>query len=383
MNKIPYVIDGPKTGQEFFNEKSKASVDESALFWMLRDKLDATEIETCFFTLCGLKCAFCYQDHDDATGIDTIANKADSVISYLEEANNLLDRINFPMLGGELFEDGKDYNDEYFDFCRKIKSYCDEQLPEKDIYFTFISNLGFNEATASKAEKLFDKLDKEGVNFNLSTSWDPTGRPMTEEIQTKFHNNLERFRERVHIITFILTRYTINKLLRDENPYFDYLYENFRLQFDYFTPNELSYNMMPSDHELYNVLTMFRKKYPKLTQIQEWVNNDINPISCASLSKVSILPDGTMVTCRHLQYDQSDFETPIENSSNANIIEKYVSQKECFSCEYFKKCTLSCFLSQDHKAFAKKRVLDECMYKKMFRDIEEEKRGNICCSEKN
>ena len=368
--KLPYVKDGVKTAKEYFDSKDP---NEKVIRSVLSDKLSGTEIEICFFTLCGLRCAFCYQDHDDPTGIDSIQDKALQVIDYLKTANNLKGTISFQMLGGELFEDSipDNYYEYYFNFVNTIHSWCADNLsPELDWVFTWISNLGFEkDQTEENMKLLFDRLDEIGIPFQISTSWDPTGRPMKFELTSTFHKNLIKFKDRVNIITFILTKQTCDFLLRNEQPYMEFLYENFTLQFDYFTPNGNTRRMIPDDIKLWNTLTMLAARYPKLPQITAWRENEVNPISCASLSRVSILPDGSMTACKHLQYRPEDFNTPLDFHSNASIIEKYITKKECLGCEYFNRCTLGCFLADDHKAFGK--YLNECYMKKVFRFIDQ------------
>lgn len=374
--KLPYVKNGVKTADEYFKSKDPA---EETVRSVLSDKLDSTEIEICFFTLCGLKCAFCYQDHDDPEGVTSIKEKADQVVDYLDKADNLLDRINFQLLGGELFEDNKgwSYYKDYLSFIVGVHEWCADNLKNKHTWsFTFITNLAFKkESTRERVDWLLGQLTEMGVPFTLSTSWDPTGRPLKFDIESWFHKNLCYYQDYVDIVTFVLTKFTCDSLLRRKNPYMEMLYDKrdkIKLQFDFFTPNGNSYVMMPDDTMLLNTLTMLRKLYPELPQIQAWRDNDINPVSCASLSRVSILPDGSMTACKHLEYRPEDFNTPLDFHSNASIIEKYVTQKECLGCEYFNKCTLGCFLADDHKAF--KKNLKECFMKLMFKDIEREKK---------
>lgn len=387
--KIPYNVKGPKTAKEFFKEKDNPDfIHENVTNMILKDKvMDSTEIEVCFFTLCGFKCKFCWQDHDDTEGADPngVAHKADQVIDYLSTSTNVKNEVTIHLIGGELIQDKKiaPYSPgtwiflwkAYGDFCVKISEWMDKMMPDKTKKFILVTNLGFEEEeTRHQLDSLIRYLDKKNVPLELATSWDPTGRPVGNQITSTFHKNLEYYKSRITSVTTVLTRQTIRRFLQDNNPYFEYLYtEGYPLDMDYFHPTENSDSCMPSDRELLEVFRYFVVKYPKLQKINNWIVNDHNPITCASPSKVTILPDGTMTTCRHIDYDQSLFNTPINKFSNANIVESYLTKKECLSCPYFGKCTLSCFLMHDSVAYTGREELDECLYKKLFKELEDGK----------
>ena len=185
-----------------------------------------------------------------------------------------------------------------------------------------------------------------------------------------FDANLKFFKNKIQGITLVLTKPSINKLLRKNIPYFDYLYDNFIIDFDYYVPTEHADKLMPSDWELLNIFRMFIKKYPKMPTIDSWLNGEINSISCGNLNKITILPDGSLVPCRQLDYSQTEFETAIQKETNSAIIEKYLNKYNCLSCEYFNKCTLSCFVMNDHKSYTGKEELEKCLYKIIFEELD-------------
>lgn len=367
--KIPYIKNNITSAKDYLDKKPKLEKDLRLIF---KNKISSTEIEICLFTLCGLKCAFCYQDHSDKTGVTTILEKADQVIDYLKNSDSLQNRINFQILGGEIFEDSIDLYKEYYEFVQKINEWCLINLKEKIWYFTFISNMAFKlDDTKEKIENFLKKLEKKEIKFHIATSWDPTGRPLKFHTASFFHKNISYFKKYIEVITFVLTKQTCNYLLKNRDDYFELLYgEDFNLMFDFFTPNGNEKVLMPSDRILYNTISMLVKIYPNLTQVEEIKNNQTNPISCGSLSRVVILPDGSMTGCKHLQYKQEDFDTAIDNFSNASIIEKWITKKECLSCEYFNRCTLGCFLAEDHKVQIQNKELNECFMKIIFRDLD-------------
>ena len=372
MKKILLNKDGPKTIPLFLAKKEDSLNKEFFLNHILKEKVPQyTEIEVSFFELCNLHCSFCWQDNYSTVGITSIAKKADIVIDYLKREEKLLrPAIQVHMLGGELFEDSNDYYKEYKDFILRIKQYCDEGLPLKNLTFVFLTNMNFQKnETIKKLESFLRDLEENNCSFILTTSWDPTGRPLKGEVNTRFHYNITHFKKYLSEITFVLTRPTIYRLIQDENKYLDLLVEQgFQIDFDYYMPTSNTEKMMPSDRELLLAFRYLIKKYPFIRKLSAWVKtlNTPQKITCASLSKITVLPDGTITNCRHLNYLEEDFDTPIMNESNSDMILNFISKKECLSCSYFSKCPMSCFLMSDHKFFSTRQELDKCFYKILF-----------------
>lgn len=368
---------GIKSSNEFKSSLEKNSPLDPMVKSILREKAPQyTEIEVSFFQLCDLHCRFCWQDNYDPVGTTTIREKAKTVLDYLElNSASLHKNIQVHMLGGELFEDSNDYYDDYTDFILKIKNYCDLHLPEKELKFIFLTNMNFQkDSTLNKLESFLLNLEKKKCSFVLTTSWDPTGRPLSGETTTRFHHNILYFKKYLAEITFVLTKQTIKQVLKDNNKYLDFLYQNdFLIDYDYYMPTTRVDSIMPSDWDLLNVIRYLIKRYPKIPKLQAFIDNHGNPgkLTCASLSKITILPDGTITNCRHLDYDQKDFDTRIDKESNAEMIMNFISKKECLSCEFFRDCPMSCFLMADHKKFIKNTVLTECLYKTIFKEKDE------------
>jgi radical SAM protein with 4Fe4S-binding SPASM domain len=376
MKEIFINKNGAKTINDFLALKETKEKQEFLVKNIIGPKApDYTEIEVSFFQLCALHCRFCWQDTYDPTGISSIRDKAEVVLDYLQKQKDKLQpNIQVHMLGGELFEDSNDYYDDYFYFISTIAEYCKKNIPEKKLLFVFLTNMNFQkDETKNKLENFLNQLINSNYKFILTTSWDPTGRPLKGEIDTKFHQNITYFKKHLAEITFVLTKTTINKLLRENIEYLDLLYNlGFKLDFDYYMPTTQVDSLMPSDRDLLNALRLLIKKYPKISKLKAWTQNINSPgkLTCASLNKITILPDGTLTNCRHLNYDQSDFETKIFNESNSDMILNYITKKECLSCNYFFKCPLSCFVMSDHKKFIENKELEECYYKILFRENE-------------
>lgn len=370
---------GLKTSQEFTKKVSENSPLSPVVKSLLKEKAPRyTEIEVSFFQLCDLHCRFCWQDNYDPTGTTSIREKADTVIDYLKENEKFLQpRIQVHLLGGELFEDNNNYYNDYEYFILKIQEYCKQNLPDKELIFVFLTNMNFQkESTKEKVEKFLQNLEERYCDFILTTSWDPTGRPLSGETTTRFHHNITYFKKYLSEITFVLTKNTIKQILKDRNSYLDYLYSNgFTIDYDYYMPTKRVDSLMPSDWDLLNAIRFLLTKYPNIPKLKAFTKKHDNPgkLTCASLNKITILPDGTITNCRHLNYEQEEFDTKIDKESNASMIMNFITKKECLSCEYFRDCPMSCFLMSDHKKFIESSELDDCLYKLIFQERDERK----------
>lgn len=382
MDKILINKDGPKSIDEFLKIREQKLPLENMIRNILKDKTPRyTEIEISFFELCALHCRFCWQDNFNPTGVNSISEKAEIVVDYLKKQEAVLQpNIQVHMLGGELFEDSNDYYSEYLIFINTVFEYCQRILPEKELMFVFLTNMNFQtERTLNKLEDFLAELRSKGINFILTTSWDPTGRPLKGDIETKFHKNITHFKKDLSEITFVMTKPTIQRLLQDKNDYLELLInEGFNIDYDYYMPTTWADSLMPSDRDLLNGFRYLLWKFPMIRKLKSWIEPDetATRITCASLNKITILPDGTLTNCRHLNYDSKDFETEVFNESNSDIIMKYITKKECLSCPFFKRCPLSCFVMADHKKFLGNTELDECFYKILFRETDELRNRN-------
>lgn len=374
MEKILVNKDGPKTISDFLKIKESYDSKESAVLSILKAKAPPyTEIELSFFELCNLHCRFCWQDNYNPVGISTIAEKADIVIDYLvKQKDKLQPNIQVHMLGGELFEDSNDYYSEYFAFICRIHEHCKLALPDKHLRFVFLTNMNYQkDETHQKLKSFLDSLTAEGIKFVLTTSWDPTGRPLKGDTETRFHHNITAFKDYLSEITFVLTKQTINRLLQDKNEYLELLVaQGFNIDYDYYMPTTWADQMMPSDRDLLNVFRYMIWKWPHMSKLEPWVGDEpvIGTLTCGSLNKITILPDGTITNCRHLNYDQKDFETKIFNESNSGMILNYLHKKQCLNCPFFQECPLSCFVMSDHKKFNGNLELSECLYSILFQE---------------
>jgi radical SAM protein with 4Fe4S-binding SPASM domain len=214
---------------------------------------------------------------------------------------------------------------------------------------------------------LLEKLRLINFETNLSTSYDFQGRGYAGKINSLFARNLKEFKEYIYTIGFVLTSPAIENFLNNHDPYFEMIYKDYTLYFDYYVPEENNCDvLMPSDEELYNAFIYTATHYPNIYPVKDWVENLENKMTCYSLNKLTVLPNGEHVTCRYLSYKKGSFENDIEYKSNSNIITSYIDKNECLSCEWYDRCSLRCFVQAD---WVKREKMDMCLYKKFFNEI--------------
>ena len=337
--------------------------EEQLLNFVLKDKItESAEIEIHFFEYCNLACAFCGQDHDSKVGMDLVLNKVDPVIEFIRESEMTSFIIN--MMGGELFNDlvPDTLFTDYVEFARRVDVAA--KASGKQCTFNWVTNLVFTKY--QRVIELLATLSVYGISSNISTSYDFAGRPLNQARKGLFHQNLERFGNKIYTIGFVLTKQAIKRIINDRDEEFEYLYTKYPLYFDYYVPERLSQHMIPSDREHLDAFLYLAEHYPKVAPVCDWLEHRFNKMTCYSLNKLTLLPSGREVKCRYLNYDQSDFNTPIDYKSNANIIQSHLDKYGCLSCEHFNRCSFRCFVQAD---WTNRERMEECLYKEFFNTI--------------
>lgn len=326
---------------------------------LLKDKLpNSTEIEIHLFEFCNLSCSFCGQDHDSKVGMDeySFVSKADRVIEFMETNENKSHIIN--LMGGEIFND--EVPDEIFTYYSKFHQLLSEWANKEEgvtLRFNWVTNLIFNKS------KRVEEFIKSHPNSYISTSYDFSGRGLDINRKLAFDKNLELFSDYITVIGFVLTRPAIRKLLANTDNYFKKLYAKYTLYFDYYVPELSASKLMPSEQEMLDAYRYIAAHYPNVYPIKDWVENDKNLLTCYSINKLTLLPDNREVKCRYMEYEESDFLTPIDYTSNENIIEAHLERNNCFSCEHYDRCQFRCFVQVDWSALERLAI---CPMKTFF-----------------
>ena len=181
------------------------------------------------FEYCNLSCSFCWQDHDSKVGMDSIVRNADNVIRQIVASP--LDGFDVNIMGGELFCD--EINDDVFRDYEEFVLRIDEQAREhnKRCTYNWVTNLVYSDV--DRVTDLIDELRSYEIDTNLTTSYDSAGRFNQKTLHT-FLRNLGKTSDYIKTVGVVLTKPTIERLLKDDDEVLKYLYANFTLFFDYF-----------------------------------------------------------------------------------------------------------------------------------------------------
>lgn len=327
---------------------------------LLKSKVpNQSEIEIHLFEFCNLRCHFCGQDHDDKTGMNSIEDKLPRIKEFIQ--NNRETRHVLNIMGGEIFNDLIEDRlfDDYFKFAFEIDSFA--KSIGHECQFNWVTNLVYKKS--HRVKNLLERLGEAGVKTQLSTSYDFSGRKNRIWDEEDFHKNLTMFGDQIYTIGFVLTKPAIRFLLTQKDPYFEYLYERYTLYFDFYVPENKASLLMPTDQEILDAYNFIAKNYPKVSPVKELLENSLNKMTCYSLNKLTLLPNNREVKCRYMNYSDTDFKSPIDYSSNDNIILNYVTETGCLGCEWFDRCGFRCFVQAD---WAKRVKTEDCLFKEFF-----------------
>lgn len=334
--------------------------DEEFLKNLISDKVsDMSEIEHHLMEYCNLSCSFCHQDHDSKEGMETVVEKAAQTVSFIR--NSPLKKHTINLMGGEIFNDLIPYKlfTDYYRFYEIVRDACLELGVEFRI--NFVTNLIFS-SNRTHVDWLMEKIPRE--HAMISTSYDFAGRGLDINRSLMFKKNIEHYKERIGVVGFVLTRPSIRKLIADKDRFFrEELYGKFPLYFDWYVPGKTAEKNMPSELETLNALRFVADHYPQIEPVKSLLEKAENKLTCFSLNKTTILPDGKEVTCRYNEAAAGSFLNDVDYGSNANIISSHLERNECLSCEHFSRCQMRCFVAAD---WATLERLPTCLFKTFF-----------------
>jgi hypothetical protein len=324
------------------------------------------EIVVNLFDHCNMRCVFCPQDHTDTLGLSRaeILSKIDPIVAFVNA--NPSKEFAFHIMGGELFQDeliDAGFLDYYSEFIAELLNLCDET---KDLQFNFVTNFVF-----SRTDEVRAFCTKH--NLKLAVSYDPTGRFNKAQLAV-FKDNIVSMKDQVRMIGCTMTKSSIRMMLDEGDPYFDYLYSNFACDWDYLLPGtELLHPMMPAESELLDFYKLLIDKYPLCINIHTFVSDPADGISnampCTRGNSFTIFSDNSVPKGCSGTVILKNKTT--QNLGGVDIIEKFLDDRNCFQCEYYKRCTFSCFVHNDYKDMV--RDVDGCVYKEAFKYADDKK----------
>jgi len=323
------------------------------------------EIVVCLFDHCNLRCAFCSQEHDSLVGTTEkeILSKVDGIVKWINENTRSTD-YKIHIMGGELFQDSW-INLGYLNIYQKFIDQIRSQVPQnKNILNNFVTNLVFE-----NTEPVLDFLTKNNLKFSIS--YDPRGRFATKEEFEIFKRNIEIFRDKIEIVSLVMTKQNI-RAVQDGDEYFDYLYSILPMHWDSFLPSvEMSEKMMPAETELLSFYKLLVDKYPDTMNMDSFLSDEpSNRMWCTRGNSYTVLKDNTVPKGCSGSVLLRDGQT--DNASTGEIVINFFKTYDCFSCEYYKKCTFTCFIQNDYKKINKD--LGKCVFKEVYKYVDGKKR---------
>jgi hypothetical protein len=315
----------------------------------MHDKRPATgEIIVTLFELCNLSCLFCPQDHDSIEGINTIVSKIDQIKSVIDTLQKKGKKdFSIHLMGGELFSDDLDdaIFDDYSTLIDLIKSYCnDKNIP---VSISIVTNFVWQ-----KKHRIKQFLDKTGVS--IMTSYDPAGRFDKHSLEI-FKENVVEFKEHIVTVNVIITKPTIDKFLKKQIPFFDYLYENFSVYFDQYGPEKNQKFLMATDVQVRDFMIYLVDNWPKVLPVQDYFSKTKSQMTC--MDTHTVMPAGKWGGCG--QFEQIDKVIPIKLVTEQSWLDGY----NCLECEHFNRCSLGCFMSNHVRDM---RTQKECWLKEVY-----------------
>lgn len=317
-------------------------------------KGDQKEAHLILFEYCNLRCSFCHQDHDSKIGMNSEA-MWDKVYALFANTDPTQPYV-VNLTGGELFLDEypDDYFDVYYGIGRRILEHYD------DVTVVFGTNLVYR-----NVERVIDlvKMLKNHGKVKLTTSYDPAGR-FTYSDRELFFRNLLLVKEYVETVNVVITRQNIEVILSGtETERLKYLCDNYQVFFDHYIPSAQFERIQPSEDQIGKLYLYLNEHHPNSYPLISWKENYQNVTTCRSTKIVN--KDGVVTTCWSEAGKDAVLDEQAGLLAKNAAEERFLEHYECFSCDYYQRCGLRCFL---HHSFVEGAV-GECQIKAMFRKI--------------
>ena len=315
------------------------------------------------FELCNLNCQMCWQDHNSVLGMDSIVEKIHPISHAIDGMIASGKRsISINLMGGELLADNipdKTFSD-YKILIEKIKNYSQEKnIP---VNLQIVTNLVWE--STDRVKKFLDD-----VKVPIAVSWDPVGRFNTASLNL-FKKNLLEFKNYVSQVGVVMTKPTIKCFLKSTPDFFEYIYENFTVVFDHYTPEGKQNNiehLLPTDVLLRDFHKFMIDNWPRCYPFSATLDNTAQPMFC--MGTVNILPENSVSSCQNYEVK----EVVIHFGALSKHKQEWFADYDCLNCEHMQRCSFGCFLNNHNK---QTRTQKECWLKEVYDYIEEKNQND-------
>jgi sulfatase maturation enzyme AslB (radical SAM superfamily) len=331
--------------------------DDDSTYELIKSKvIDHSEIVVNFFDYCNMRCSFCPQDHESKEGVsrEEILSKVPYLLNYIE--SNPSKEFLLHLMGGELFQDDlidDGFLDHFSDFIEQMEMGKREGVT---LSYNFITNLVF-----TKTQKVKDFCDKH--NLKLAISYDPVARFTVNQLQ-QFKANVEEFKDYIRMFSCVMTKQNMRAII-DGDSYFTYLYNNFDCHWDHLLVGDSRLDkMMPKESEVLEFYTHLVDNYPKCLNVLQFTDktHKANKMGCTRGNSFTIFSDNSIPKGCSGSVVLKDNKT--EELWSTKIIDNFLQENECLTCQYYQRCSLSCFVHNDYEKLVKD--VQGCVYKKVF-----------------
>lgn len=266
-------------------------------------------------------------------------------------------------MGGEVFDDyfvSRGYLEIYQEFIDQVNDRVIDK--DKQLVHNFVTNLVF-----THREEVMEFLTRNGLK--VSTSYDSSGRFSKADLEV-FKESIEYLKPRIEMVAGVMTAPTMRKVIEGD-AYFDYLYENFTVDFDSLWPtgeDKINRLLMPKESEAFEFYKVLIDKYPRCLNVEHFVTDKpVMKMTCTRGNNTTILQDNTVpLGCSGAAY-LKDGKT--KDLGSDKIVTNFFDKHNCFECDYFQKCPFTCFVKADYKYT--EEDLDDCVFRKTFQYVED------------
>lgn len=308
------------------------------------------EIIVTLFEQCNMSCKFCNQDHNSKVGMDTIRDKLEVVQRAIKNMSATRGMFSVHFMGGEVFSDL--VPDSCFDDYKYLADELDKWSKENnyDVEICFTTNFVYERT--DRLQKLLDECPQ----IKLLTSYDPSGRFGFGQLE-KFQENVRMFKNYIKSANVIMTKPNIEKFLKRATPFFDFLYDNYDIYFDYYTPEKNRERMTPNDVQLRDFMKFMLDNYPNCLPFKDYPSKQKKRMTC--MDTFTIMPSGDAGGCTILLSKDLDGYKP----TKAEMEQKWFEDYNCLECPHFQRCSMGCFLSNHLKSF---RTQEPCWLAEVY-----------------
>lgn len=323
------------------------------------------EIELTLFENCNIECDFCFHDKKSTIGLTLteMESKLSTIDNFIKSKVDTVELVQLNIVGGELFQDRwmERLCNDYFNLSLQIKDIATKY--GVNLRIVWVSNFLF--VKKDTVRELIDKLRDHSIDTHLIVSYDFDGRPMSNN----YKKNIEWFGPKYIIsVNLVGTTESIKLFMLNTDDYFKWLYNTFNIYFDDYIPDKGQSHLIPSDKLMLSWYKFIADNYPNISPIKELIQNEKNYMHCLSLNKITIFPDNSTSNCRWHRYTQSDFNTKLNMDDNAGMMQRFIDDNDCLSCQYYSRCGMRCFTQWDWKQ--RERDLAHCPMKMFFSYLE-------------